>query len=263
MISDDLILPSATCHLAQAEHDLLQHGIAILEGVLSESQVNVYSDELLRIAEFERRTSQMGAFNPTDEGTQRVWNLPSRSPLFCELVEHPTALHMVKASIGWPALLSNLSANITLPGSGEMPLHADQSLSPLPWDRPHSVNLIWCLSDFTDELGATRIVPGSHMLNRPAGEDDQSVRTAPAEAKAGSLIVMEGRMWHKTGSNRTKDGRRLGVFGYYTLPIFIPQENWWLSLDPSVRQFGSDTLKALLGFKETSPMGRVNGLPVG
>jgi hypothetical protein len=49
----------------------------------------------------------------------------------------------------------------------------------------------------------------------------------------------------------------------HTLPIFLPPENWWLSLDPAARQFGSDTLKQLPGFKESSPMGRVNGLPVG
>ncbi len=170
---------------------------------------------------------------------------------------------MVRAAIGWPALLSNLSANITSPGSGEMYLHADQSLSPLPWNRPHSVNIIWCLSDFTDAVGATRVVPGSHNFNRPANAEDQSLDTVAAEASAGSIIIMEGRMWHKTGPNRSGNTERLGVFGYYTLPIFLPQENWWLSLDPSVRQFGSDTLLQLLGFKESSPMGRVNGLPIG
>jgi hypothetical protein len=45
--------------------------------------------------------------------------------------------------------------------------------------------------------------------------------------------------------------------------MYLPQENWWLSLDPSVRQFGSDTLLQLLGFKGDYFYGRVNGRPVG
>jgi len=61
-------------------------------------------------------------------------------------------------------------------------------------------------------------------------------------------VVFESRIWHRTGFNRTADQRRAGVFGWYTKPIYRQQENWFLSLDPIVRRFASDTLLTLLGY---------------
>ena len=140
-----------------------------------------------------------------DETNQRVWNLLSRDPVFADLVEDPLALGLVKSTIGWPALLGNISANITGPGGGEMVLHADQIFVPEPWPaKPQGVNVAWCVDDFTDENGATRIVPGSHRLNRKPAPDEAAKDSVALEAPAGSIIVMESRVWHKTGNNRTQ-----------------------------------------------------------
>jgi hypothetical protein len=57
----------------------------------------------------------------------------SRDPLFEDMAFHRTALDYVRAVLGWPALLGNISANITGPGGGEMVLHADQIFVPEPW----------------------------------------------------------------------------------------------------------------------------------
>ena len=71
------------------------------------------------------------------------------------------------------------------------------------------------------------------------------------------MIVIDGRCWHRAGRNRTAR-TRAGVFNWYTLQIYLPQENWFVSLDPAIRQFGSETLLTLLGFRPTI-LGRVNG----
>ena len=75
------------------------------------------------------------------------------------------------------------------------------------------------------------------------------------------MIVIEGRTWHRTGRNLT-DKPRAGIFNWYTLPIYLPQENWFLSLNPAIRQFGSENLLTLLGFRPQI-VGRVNGLEPG
>ncbi len=56
----------------------------------------------------------------------------------------------------------------------------------------------------------------------------------------------------------SRDRRRAGIFGWYTIPIYRPQENWFLSLDPSVRRYASDTMRTLLGYKAEG-LGLVNG----
>ena len=130
-----------------------------------------------------------------------------------------------------------------------MVLHADQGFAPQPWGGIQGLNVAWAIDDFTDENGATRIVPGSQRQNRaPTAEDGG--HTVALEAPAGSVIVMEGRVWHRTGFNRTEDRSRAGIFAFYTLPIYLlPQENWFLSLNPAIRHYASETMLQLLGFK--------------
>ena len=100
-------------------------------------------------------------------------------------------------------------------------------------------------------------MPGSHLLHRlPTPDDD--VTPVPMEAPAGSLVVFESRLWHRTGTNRTADRRRAGIFGWYTRPIYRTQENWFLSLDPSVWRNASEDLLVLLGYRAVG-LGLVNG----
>lgn len=251
-----------TRDLGQAATDIKANGHCIIPEVLSGEKLARVRDALYRAADDDRVRGREQKFRldyAHDETNQRVWNLLSRDPVFSDLVEHPISLEMVKSVIGWPALLGNISANITGPGGGEMVLHADQISIPEPWPaEPQGVNIAWCIDDFTDETGATRIVPGSHLRHRKPTPAEAEIDTVPLEAPAGSMIVMESRLWHKTGFNRTKDRRRAGIFAWHTRPIYRQQENWYLSLNPAVRQFASETMLVLLGYK-TQGLGLVNG----
>jgi ectoine hydroxylase-related dioxygenase (phytanoyl-CoA dioxygenase family) len=239
-----------------------EHGLAILPGVLAGARLEEARSALYRAAAHDRtrgREQKFALDHAGDETNQRVWNLLSRDPVFADLAEHPAALTFVRASLGWPALLGNISANITGPGGGEMVLHADQIFVPEPWaQEAQGLNVCWCLDDFTEATGATRIVPSSHRLNRAPRPDEAQAETLAVEAPAGAIVVLDSRVWHKTGNNLTPDRRRAGVFAWYTRPIYRQQENWFLSLDPSVRQFASNEMLTLLGWKTTG-LGLVNG----
>ena len=134
---------------------------------------------------------------------------------------------------------------------GDLIIHADQSYMPEPWARAQCLNILWCVDDFTEANGATLIMPGSHHRNRGYRDGDGEAGLIPLEAPAGSMIAMDGRLWHSAGRNRTGKPRA-GIFNVYTLPIYMPQDNWFLSLNPAIRQFGSETLLTLLGFRDPS-----------
>jgi ectoine hydroxylase-related dioxygenase (phytanoyl-CoA dioxygenase family) len=254
-------LPALTDDLDQAERDLRTHGICFVTGVLSDTVLADTHHALYRAArqDLERGVRQTGFGLDQDDENQRVWNVLSRDPVFVDLVVHPAALRLVRAAIGWPALLGNLSANIARPGSAAGVLHADQIFVPEPWPphEPQGVNVAWCLDDFTESNGATRFVPESHRLNRPPRPDDPDGSVA-AVAPAGTMIAFESRVWHRTGANSTQDRSRAALFAWYSRTIYRTQENWFLSLSPWVLEGASEELLTLLAWK-TAGFGLVNG----
>ena len=128
-------LPTLTSDLDQAERDLAEHGICFVSGILSGEQLDEAHRALYRAArhDAERGVRQSGFALDYGEGNHRVWNVLSRDPVFVDLVQHPAAMRMVRATIGWPALLGNLSANIATPGGAGGLLHADQIFVTEPW----------------------------------------------------------------------------------------------------------------------------------
>ena len=66
--------------------------------------------------------------------------------------------------------------------------HADQGYAVPPWPpSPLAVNVAWVLDDYTPEVGATRYVPGSHLLGH-GPEPGATYETVPIDAPAGSLV---------------------------------------------------------------------------
>ncbi len=256
-------IPEPTRDLEQGLRNIAEYGLTIIPDVLTGDQLTATRNALYRAADADRSRGREVKFSLDDEedgSNQRVWNVLSRDPVFEDLAFHPLAVDYVKRLLGWPALLGNLSANITGPGGGEMILHADQIFVPEPWcSEPQGLNALWCIDAFTEANGATRFAPGSHKLNRLPTPAEADTATVPIEAPAGSVAIFESRVWHKTGNNRTNDQNRAGVFAWYTKPIYRPQENWFLSLKPEIRQFASDDALTLLGYKSEG-LGLVHGL---
>lgn len=191
---------------------------------------------------------------------QRIWALLNRGEEFVLLATHPLALAIVRSGLGPDIQLSNLSANVTGPGGDREigRLHTDQGFLPKPWPYQLATNVAFFLDDFTEENGATLVVPASHKtLEVP---DHELAPSAPARVtgKAGSIAIWDGRLHHATGLNSTTDQRRRGIFATYNLPFLRTQENWCRSLDPRLLDLHPE-LAALTGFEEWQTLGGVNG----
>jgi ectoine hydroxylase-related dioxygenase (phytanoyl-CoA dioxygenase family) len=254
--------PAPTRDLDRAKRDLKETGICLIADALDPAQLARARNALYEAAkEDEIYGSPARGAGDYDVSNQRVWGLLNRHQCFIDMAEHPASVEILSSVLGPDYLLSSMSANITGPGHGGMVMHSDQLFVPQPWpDTPQGVNVSFCLDDFTEENGGTLLAPGSHRLNRAAVEGKDDASLVPLVAKAGTMIAMEGRIWHKTGRNRTADQRRAGVFGWYVAPIYRQQENWFLSLNPLVLQRGSERLLRMLGYRvEGLFFGHVNG----
>src|SRR5262245_54575981 len=110
--------PQPTQDLERAHEDLTAFGACVVIDTLDAAMLKEIHTALYRAAECDqtRGWRQSYQYGKDDHINQRIWNLPSRDPVFCDLAEHPIAMHFVKKVLGWPALLSSMSANITAGG---------------------------------------------------------------------------------------------------------------------------------------------------
>ena len=242
-------------------NEVEQHGYCVVPDVLDPAQLaqvraafQASTDEMTRrgLVVFDPRLDP----NPHNI---RVNNLPDMDPLFVELLRHPNALPIVHAMVGEEALVSNFSANVALPGSGSMNIHSNQALvAPAPWNECWLMNIIWCLDEVRAENGGTLYIPDSHHFRErgdvPAREE-RELRSFTAPA--GSLIVMEGRLWHTSGVNVTRDEKRALLFALYSRNFLRQQMNWEALLSDKTKASLDDHARALFGL---GPLSNVYGV---
>jgi ectoine hydroxylase-related dioxygenase (phytanoyl-CoA dioxygenase family) len=192
-----------------------------------------------------------------DGANQRLWQLPGKGAVFLELLLHPLLDEMMGFLLGPHFLLSSLTANIAGRGGDEMFLHSDQGYVSFATPKPVVANVMWMLSDFTDDNGATRVVPGSHLRTEVLGKTGVPAGTesVAATGRAGSAMVFDGRLWHGTGKNITAEAR-YGVLSYHCRPWVRQQENHFLALPDDLVAGLDERLLARLGWKMWAGLGK-------
>jgi hypothetical protein len=90
------------------------------------------------------------------------------------------------------------------------------------------ITTLWMLSSFAAENGGTLVLPGSHRspTNPTAGggldPHQQFAGEMNATGPAGSVLVMDSRLWHATAPNRTGESRTA---------LAVRYAPWWLNLE--------------------------------
>ena len=236
--------------------DLKANGFCVVDDVLSIEEVSEIREKLLAAArESDRRgvPTYIASLDQNDSNV-RVFNLLDLDPVFLELMGRPEAIAFVRHLIGEDFIVSNFTANIALPGAKSMHAHSDLGIVfPGPWLEPWSMNTLWCLDDIHIKNGATKYLPKSHYIEKAADvPQDMLENMLSFEAKAGSLIIMDGRLWHTSGENVTQDEERAIVFGYYSAAFLRPQVNWNVLLAEKTQQGLTRQQRTWLGLNGTA-----------
>ena len=238
------------------------------------------------------KTKKWGEFDKNKNNTginQRVWMLPNKGKVFLEILELHNYVDCIKQVVGNEYLISSFGANIAKPGGIAMDLHTDQWWLPDPVrrnedflpsgsidrkkfnikvnkdisnnneliSRPAVSNVLIMLNGMTRENGGTLIVPGSHLFGRhPDKYIDKNIETISAEGPPGCAIITDGRVWHGTGANISKE-ERLAILITFCGPQFRPQENFTLGIKKEIFSQLNDYQKELFGFKVWNGYGRI------
>jgi ectoine hydroxylase-related dioxygenase (phytanoyl-CoA dioxygenase family) len=189
--------------------------------------------------------------------TKRFSRLAARVPAFVELLEHELMHRWARHALSADYWLNTGQAMIVGPGEEEQVLHRDIGIWPfiqkMGTAAPEAmVSILLALSDFTEEAGATRVIPRSHLWEDftqvPRPED-----AVPAVMAAGSALLYLGKTVHGAGANRTGDTWRHGLHMSFVLGWLTPEEASPISVPWELARSYSPLVQRLLGYASPGP----------
>ncbi len=182
--------------------------------------------------------------------TRRTGGLVARAPASRQLVMHPTVVAAVGSVLGHAtAFQLHLTQLISIePGQESQYLHRDQwafDFFSFPAGYEVTCNTIWAMTDFTEENGGTRLIPGSHRFDDKLKFTEAD--TEPAEMRKGSVLLYTGALYHGGGPNHS-DSPRNGVNITYCVGWLRQEENQYLSVPAEVARELPDDLLRMIGY---------------
>lgn len=193
--------------------------------------------------------------------TTRLGALLAKAPQTRALVMHEECLGLAQAMLSpsCDCIQLNLTQAIRVhPGERGQAPHRDEEMWPSKEKSGHwLINVMWPLTPFTAQNGATRLWPQSHCAELERSADVKS--SIAAEASPGDAIVFLGSLTHAAGANESKEART-GIIVSYCLGWLKQYENQYLAYPREVAARFDEPLQRLLGYQIHRPnLGGVDG----
>ena len=236
--------------IARHATELRTQGYCLVPDALPAAAIAALDEDLA--GDFARTPFGQGHFY--GETTKRFGRLLIRSDHARVLVQHDLILGIVETILSpWcDCIQLNTTQAIAIhPGAPAQLPHRDQDM----WRGPvgeveYLINVMWPLTPFTPDNGATLIWPRSHGANALDTEPPEA--PLPAEMAPGAALLLLGSTLHGAGANITGAVRRGLVVGY-ALGWLKPYENPWLAYPPAIARTFPPALAALVGYRQHRP----------
>ncbi|MFE3059431.1 phytanoyl-CoA dioxygenase family protein [Nocardia sp. NPDC059239] len=239
-------------------------GGAVIERFLTSDQVDRLNSELqphLDLLEpgSRHQNADIAAFH--GRNTKRLTNLVANCETFRnEVLPDPLAesiadaMFMAESGTYWMGTAQVIEIG---PGSAAQLLHRDLANYPpfvmLGPDGPEAmINFLVALTDFTEENGATRVIPGSNTWSDYTNCGSPYM-TIPAEMSAGDALLISGRVVHGGGANTTGKSRR-GLAWTFNLGYLVPEEAYPFMADIELVRTLPSRVQRLIGFRSQYPV---------
>ena len=149
----------------------------------------------------------------------------NRDPLFLKYLDKPGMIELAEAVHGSDCHIVSMHTWLVGPGRPDQQLHADWQPYTLPADiladprvrMPIFITTAHVyLDDMTEELGPTKLIPGSHRAGRePKGETTwNGAKERSFLGKAGDCIFFRSEIWHRGSANRSDKIRHTFMVHY-------------------------------------------------
>jgi ectoine hydroxylase-related dioxygenase (phytanoyl-CoA dioxygenase family) len=188
-----------------------------------------------------------------------VYNMHNKDINYLPYLNHNSYMPLIKKLLqsgsynnNEPINLLNISARSPNQNSPQQQLHLDSNL-PGKNSFPLIMVVILMLDDFNEDNGTTRLVPGSHKRESYADDGVNYKDEILLDAKAGSVLVFNGAMWHG-GSSKKIAGSRWGIVLGFGRWFIKPSFDFSSNTPQNIYQHLSMEQKTLLGFDTSPPL---------
>jgi len=247
-------------------------GGLIVEGLFPRPVIDTLREDVLRAArDFPpgAATQGLGEAGKAFVGanTVRFSSLGRISPAFFAMLDNP-----VYAAIADAVLLpicgsywvNSGQAMLIGPDSPAQGLHRDCE------NWPHLCAALWpncpdvtvsamiALDEVTEEIGATRVIPGSHRW-ADINDRGRPELTIPAELGVGDALVYSGKLVHGGGANRSDDRWRLAMHLSFVVGWLTPEESSPIDYTDADLAGQSVRVQRLLGHRSYAPRPQPGG----
>ena len=241
---------------------LEKDGCVVIENLLNRNELDLLRNELK--PHFDETPSCDGDFY--GHCTKRLSSLIAKSTQSRRMAIQPAILSVMDEFLlrGCKEYQLNLTQGIQIgPGEPQQMMHPDDPL--FPFEKPGyeaMINCMWAMDEFTEENGATHIVPGSHKWERtellPERQPEPHEITQGC-MPAGSVLIYFGSLLHCGGANKSSKSRT-GIVMSYCLGWLRQSENQYLAVPQELARTLPERLQRLLGYFVHKPnLGQIEG----
>ena len=191
-------------NLNLCKEEMNVHGCTTLGKLLTDEQVEFFRDNLLE--QKAKHIEKHGIEKLNKYGELEMLHSCGRfHENYLKLIESSWLNEFINATLnekailhGYHGILTNDDSN----GQRSLPLRFHRDA---PWfkDTRTCVLILMPLIDFTEEVGPTEYVPGTHLLQNMPSQELLEKHAKKMLVPAGTVFAMDGTLWHRAGKNRS------------------------------------------------------------
>jgi ectoine hydroxylase-related dioxygenase (phytanoyl-CoA dioxygenase family) len=143
--------------------------------------------------------------------------------------------------------------------SSSLPPNGDNYGSRIHVDCPRfipnyitNLGVIWALDDFTEENGATHVLPCSHLVESIPSEEFFIQNNIRLTCNKGALIVFNARLWHSAGKNLTSKFRHALTMNACR-PFMKQRMDWVRFIPEQITNSLNGQARRIIGFDTRIP----------
>lgn len=242
---------------------LEKDGCVVIRNILSREKLSLLKEELKpHLNETPNCSGDFYGYK-----TKRVSSLVTKSSTCRKMLVDPLVLEVMDEFLlrNCSDYQLNLTQAIQIgPGEPQQMIHPDDPMFPfqLPNMEEKMINCMWAIDDFTNENGATHVIPGSHKWERVGllpERQPEGKEIIQAEMPAGSVLIYFASLLHGGGANNSQKSRT-GLVTSYCLGWLRQSENQYLVAPAEEAWTYPEKLQKLLGYFVHEPnLGQVEG----